>query len=436
MNSYKEIIIQRIISLKKNGAFHIVVGSFLTKFVSFFGSIFIVRFLSKADYGILGYYENFMGYFIVLVGHGLDTATLRYIVLEEDMPGKKGCYLHALKNGSLWNAALLAVSLLVVFFYPHKAAFQGQFLTGALLMLCIPAVFLQRVSLFSLRGLYENRLYALIAFAAAAIQIVSRVVGAAAGGLHTTAGARLIAETVCGLACVAFMRKGRFSSVRSRELEKGTRHDMDVYSFQIMLTNGLWAIFMLNDVFLLGQFTGNEELVADYKIAYVIPANLSILVSAVGIFVAPYFTRYDKEKNYAWIRSKLRLVLAVTTAVMGIVVLLCFIFAKPLILLLFGEQYLSAVPIMRMLLIASLFNNGVRSTIANILSAVGEQKRNLIVAGVGMAIQVTLDCLLIPRYGGMGVAFSSMFVYIFMSAALCVVVWNRYYSKKTIDAQS
>ena len=429
-NSYKEILANRIRSLKQNGAFHIVAGSFLTKFVSFFGSIFIVRFLSKADYGILSYYENFMGYFIVLVGHGLDTATLRYIVLADDMSEKKGCYLHALKNGSLWNIALLCVSLLVICFYPHKEAFRGQFLTGAVLMMSIPAVFLMRVSLFSLRGLYENRIYAIIAFAAAAFQIVARVIGAAVGGLHMTVEARLIAEILCGAACVAYVLKRRFSSVRAQEMDVGTKHDMDVYSFQIMLTNGLWAIFMLNDIFLLGQFTGNEEILADYKIAYVIPANLSILVSAVGIFVAPYFTRYDKEKNYTWIRGKLRVVLMVTMAVMGVVVLLCFAFARPLVRILFGAQYLSAVPIMRMLLVASFFNNGVRSTIANILSAVGEQKKNLMVAGAGMALQVSLDCLLIPRYGGMGVAFSSMFVYIFMSAALGVIVWNRYYSRR------
>jgi len=161
----------------------------------------------------------------------------------------------------------------------------------------------------------------------------------------------------------------------------------------------------------------------------VIPANLSILVTAVGIFVAPYFTKYDKEKNYDWIREKLRLVLLITSAVMAFFALLCFVLARPLILLLFGEAYLSAVPVMRLLLIASFFNNGIRASIANVLSAVGEQKRNLFVAGGGVILQVLLDCLLIPRFGGTGVAVSSMIVYVAMSAALAGIVYKRYYRR-------
>ena len=434
INNKLELIKEKIHKLKETGAFHVVVGSFMTKFVSFFGSIFIVRLLTKSEYGVLGYYENFMGYFFILAGHGLDTANLRYMVLADGRDAQKGRYHYALGHGTRWNALLLAAALLTVLFYPHKDAFQGQFSTGAMLMLCIPFIFLQNASLCTLRGTYQNKAYAFIAFGIAFIQIAFRVLGAALGGLHLSVGARLIAEAGCGIACVFFLSRKYFSSVPAKSMDKQTEKELNTYSVQLMLTNGLWTIFMLNDVFLLGQLTGNESVIADYKIAYVIPANLSILVAAVGIFVGPYFTRYDKEKNYDWIREKLKLVLLITSSVVAFVALLCFVFAKPLVSFIFGKQYLTAVPVMRMLLIASFFNNGIRSTIANVLSAIGEQKKNLYVAGVGIAIQVLLDFLLIPRYGGIGVAVSSMSVYLVMSAVLFAVVWKRYYSKKNAEA--
>ena len=69
--------------LLSKGALHIVAGTFLTKFVSFFASVFLVRCLSKSDYGILGYYENFTGYFFLAVGLGLHIGLLRYLVLAE-----------------------------------------------------------------------------------------------------------------------------------------------------------------------------------------------------------------------------------------------------------------------------------------------------------------------------------------------------------------
>lgn len=427
MEKVLTIVKQQIVRLKDNGAFHVVAGSFLTKFVSLFGSIFIVRLLTKTEYGILGYYENLMGYFFVLAGHGLSTAVLRYMVLADDIPAKKGCFQYTIRAGTVWNVCLLAVSLLFILFYPHKEAFRGQFPVGAMLMLCIPFIFLQNSALCTLRGLYRNKIYAYLAFGVAVIQISSRVAGAAIGGLGTTVKARFLAEALCGAACAVFVWKKFFSGSLVTPIDTKTRKEYDTYSYQVMLTNGLWTIFMLNDVFLLGQITGNETVVADYKTAYVIPANLSILVAAVGIFVAPYFTKYDKEKNYTWIRSRLKLVLCVTAGVMAAVCLLCFVFARPLVTLLFGSKYLTAVPIMRILLVASFFNNGIRSSIANILSAVGEQKRNLIVAGIGMALQISLDCFLIPRFGGYGVAVSSAFVYLTMSIILLFIVRKRLY---------
>lgn len=430
MGKYRELIKEKIEKLKESGAFHIIVGSFLTKFVSFFGSIFIVRFLTKSEYGILGYYENFMGYFLILAGYGLDTATLRYIVLADDAAGKKACYLNAFRKGTAWNAVLLVFSALFLFFYPHKEAFAHQFPVALCLVGCIPFIFLQNVSLCTMRGLYENRLYAYIAFGIAFLQIAARVLGAAAGGLRLTVTTRFLAEMLCGAGCVIFVLKRLFPFRSSETMEKKSAHEMNVYAVQIMLTNGLWTIFMLNDIFLLGQFTGDEVILADYKIAYVIPANLSILVAAVGVFVAPYFTKYDKEKNYAWIREKLKLVLLITSSIMAAVVMVCFVLAKPLITLIFGSEYVTAVPVMRLLLIASFFNNGVRATIANVLSSIGEQKTNLIVAGFGMAIQIVLDCLLIPTFGGTGVAISSTIAYLFMSLALGSVIWKRYYANR------
>ena len=77
MGKYKAILSQKIETLKETGAFHVIVGSFMTKFASFFGSIFIVRLLTKSEYGILSYYENFMGYFFIFaVDCGHHTAIL------------------------------------------------------------------------------------------------------------------------------------------------------------------------------------------------------------------------------------------------------------------------------------------------------------------------------------------------------------------------
>ena len=425
----KALIKDKISRLAETGAIHVVVGSFMTKFVSFFGSIFVVRLLTKQDYGILGYYENFIGYFSVFAGFGLNSGIQRYLVLANDMPEKESCYRYAIKKGSIINLCLVALACMVCYLFPHKEAFAPYKYLIIPLAFCVPFVFTEESVFSSLRALFDYKKYAFLSFGVATALITARVTGALINGTRGLLWTRLLMEITCALVCVFILFRFFFRGVRPKPLEKSFYQDLNTYSFQVMLTNGLWTIFMLNDIFLLGQLQGNESVLADYKVAYVIPANLSILTAAIATFVAPYFTKYENEKNYAWVRDKFKLVLTITGGLVGVFVVICFFLAKPLILLLYGEQYLSCITVMRILLIASFFNNGVRASIANILSSMGAQKANLVVAGIGILIQITLDILLIPTKGGIGVAISSAVVYFVMSSLLLYYFVKHYIRK-------
>ena len=433
MKNIIQKLIQYVRKLIQKGAFHIVVGNFLTKFVSFFGSVFLVRSLSKTDYGILSYYENFNTYFVLFAGMGLSKGVQRFLVLQPTMQEKYGCYRYALKNGTFWNVIVVLLCASFCLLYPHPEAFQGYPTVIVVLTLCVPFIFFKDTALSSLRALFDHKSYASLAFITSVLMIGLRVLGAYLGGLNGTTTGRLVSEFASGVICLTLVKKKFFTNVKPKRLPAKPKRDLKIYSAQMMLIDGLWAVFMLNDLFLLGQFGGSEAVVADYKIAYVIPANLSILVSAVGVFVAPYFTQRESQNDYEWVRKKLTLVLKVASAVMGAAVIMCFILAKPLILLLYGNEYLTAIPTMRVLLVASFFNNAIRYNIANVLSAMGEQKSNLYVAAIGIVLQITFDIYAIPRFGAIGLACSSMLVYIIMSVFLLVVFFKRY-GRKTEGA--
>ena len=424
MNTAKKLIEYIYINLFSKGAFHIVIGSFFTKFVAFFGSIFLVRILTKADYGILSYYENLISYFLILAGGGLASGLQRYIILADTFEEKKTCYNNALHIGTIWNIVLIAVALLFFLIYPHPDAFKGYFGVAATLTACIPFIYIVNANLSTLRAMFRYKSYAVLAFMTSSLLIIMRIIGALIAGLSGTVLFRVFCEIGCAIFCYFYVYYNFFWKIQSKPLSKTFLKKRNVYSVQIMLTDGLWAIFMLNDIFLLGQLVGDQMIVADYKVAYVIPANLSILTSAIGVFIAPYFTKKEKEGDWGWIRKKFKLVLLVNIGIMALFSLLCFFLAKPLILLLYGEKYISSVPIMRILLVASFFNNGIRATIANILSAMGIQKINLFVAGGGMALQIVLNLMLIPPCGSFGVACSSAIVYLCMGITLAAVFFK------------
>ena len=162
-----------------------------------------------------------------------------------------------------------------------------------------------------------------------------------------------------------------------------------------MITNGFWALFMLNDTFLLGMLLNDPSVLADYKVASVLPGNISIFATAIGVFVAPYFTKNEKDKK--WVTRNFKKIYLLSAFIVAGVVIIIMILAKPLISIMFGESYLNTVGLMKILLLSAFFNSGLRYTTANILAAMGEIKYNMIISGVGIIVQIILDILFIPN---------------------------------------
>ena len=81
LDKIRALVREKWTSLRDQGALHIFIGSFITKFVAFFASIFIVHLFSKPDYGVLGYVENIFGYVYLLAGLLLACGTIPGAVL-------------------------------------------------------------------------------------------------------------------------------------------------------------------------------------------------------------------------------------------------------------------------------------------------------------------------------------------------------------------
>ena len=184
---------------------------------------------------------------------------------------------------------------------------------------------------------------------------------------------------------------------------------------------------MLNDTFLLARYSG-PEVIADYKVAYVIPGAVNLVSTSIGIFVAPYFVK--NEKNNKWIRNNFKKVYFLNAVFVGGLCLGIGILANFVVWILYGDQYLSVVPVMHILLIAAFFNCGLRYTTANILAAMGKVKYNMFCSAFGIVAQLSVNIYMISRFGAMGVALTSCIVYFCMAAYLLFVFLNKYYREK------
>ena len=200
------------------------------------------------------------------------------------------------------------------------------------------------------------------------------------------------------------------------------------YSLQYMVTNGMWTLFMLIDVFMLGKLSDNPTMIADYKVAYAWPANISIICTAIGVFIAPYFIK--NENNSIWIRKNYVRTFLLSFAFVGLAGLVMIILAKPLIFIYGGSEYYNIIPVMRVLTIGSVINNGLRYTTANIFAAMGKIKFNMIVSIIGIVMQIALNMYMIPKYGMYGPAFSGIINYSLMAIILfiCFAKLNKLFT--------
>ena len=421
----KSLIREKWISLRDQGAAHIFIGSFITKFVAFFASILIVQLFSKAEYGLLGYMENIFGYIYLLAGLGLTNAILRYVIINEGAR-KYDVYHFIIKRSTIYNIVIVAVATAFFYWvYPHKEDFLQAKNLLPLLILSLPVHSLSDSGPMMLRAMFDNKRYAVVSCLIGICALACKYGFARIWGLK---GALLSNVTVYGLFAAYLLisiHNLYFKGRQAQALPAPQRREISIYSLQYMVTNGLWTIFMLNDIFLLGRLTQNAELVADYKVAYALPGNISLFSASIGIFVAPLFVKHENDTG--WIRKNYKLVLLASAVIIGGVAAVLFIWAGPIVSLLYGKKYLTVVPVMRVLLVASLINNVFRYTNANLLSAMGRVKVNLYVSLLGVLTQLAINYWMIPRYGAMGVAYTSVMVYTLMAIVVSMTFYIYYF---------
>lgn len=413
-----------ILQIFNSGGFHIILGNFLNKFVVFFGSICIVRLLSKSDYGVLSYIENLYNFAYICAGLGISNAIIRYVVLEDDIEGKKSVFDFMIKISICFNVMLVLVCFIINHIYPHNNNFPNACFLIYIMLLMLPVQYLNDNCLTLQRAMFDNKKFAYFNFFYATIVIIGKFVGALSGSLLTLIIIGILIQVLYFILIYVSNQKKYFSNINCKTINRKQKKEIIVYSLQYMITNGIWSLFMLMDIFLLGKLVNDPIIIADYKIAYAWPANISIVCSAIGMFIAPHFIK--NENNLIWVRTNfIKAFLGNFLCVLTVAIIM-YVAAKPLIFIYGGEDYYNVISLMRLILIGSVINNGCRYMIANCLAAMGKIKANMLVSFFGIIAQSLINILLIPKYGIYAPAYTSIIVYAGMAIVLFIIFNKRY----------
>lgn len=420
----KEIISQNIFKLWKTGFFSVFISSILSKVLTFFGGIILVRIMSKSEYGLYTYVLNSYGMLFILSDFGYCQAMMQYrSEFFYNQEKNNDYFTKAYRYGMLMSSISVAILWLSPQFYPYNQQEAGR-LTQSLCLLPYITTTNSFVS-SNLRVQMQNKKYAAVNVMQTFVHygmIVPmsyfwNVKGAVLANYGIAIGT-LLCSVAFSKGCLGFNWK---SDILTRKEKK----DLFLFAAASQLNSSVGALFNLIDIFIISLFVVNAEGISSYKVASTVPQALLFVPNSFAVYAVPFFARHVNDKK--WVERNLKRLLWSAGMINAILTFTCCASAPVLIPLIYGEQYRDSVPCAMILLIAFFFSGSFQIPAANVIYTQHKVGINVAITITTNIINCFLDIVLIGKYGFIGAALATLFVSIIsgMSAMSYITFWIK-----------
>ncbi|SNB51144.1 oligosaccharide flippase family protein [Thermoflexus hugenholtzii] len=360
-----------------------------SRFLGFFQTLLLAHWLGPADFGRFSALQSWLRF-----GHESGESGLSMLIIRDLSRGDAPRVRTYVILRGLWIAGLWGLAGLAAWGAVAPPAIQQELpaLTPLLfLMLIIP---LQGARLAAVGRLDR----------AAAVVFLTRTVGLTGMTLAARWGwtalwlgfAGAMALDSLGL-WMAARRVGPplWPAAGRRWMPEALKEGLQMLAFGI-----LGSLYARADSLLLLSLRGSVE-AGFYSLAYRFYEAGLLLSNALAVALLPRLAREETPAHRARRLLGAYLALPLSMAI-GMALL-----AEPLIRLPFGPRYLPAVPMLRWLGLSWIpaFLSGLGSTVW--ISA-GRSGRLLVVFALGAAVNLSLNLILIPRWGGVGAAIAML----------------------------
>lgn len=161
-------------------------------------------------------------------------------------------------------------------------------------------------------------------------------------------------------------------------------------------------------------FLADEKSVAYFKVAMQAITLLALGLTAINTVIGPQITRYYRKGDIAATQELLTKSVRLTTMMSFPFALLLVFFGDWIVLFLFGDAYLSSVPIIIILCVGQMVNVFMGS-VGLVLQMTGHEKKALNTLIITLVITTLLLLILVPLYNSIGAA---------IAVSVSMVIWN------------
>ena len=409
---------KKIVGLIKGGFFHIFIGNTLIKMIAFISSILIVRLVDKTDYAYLTYADNLYNYVISFAGLGMTSAVLKFCAAAKTKEEDKAYFIFATKYGTLFEALLSVIVVLYVTWgtIPFPEAKQ---ITYILVLYPVLNNVINTI-LGYLRAHGENEVYSRTAVIQTFCVFAGSVGLVLLVGINGIAFARYIAITIAIASTIKILKK-HLDGVEKIILTREKIRTFMIMSISLMISNLFSLIMPINEMTLINEMIRDEVITSNYKIATLIPSQLSFVTQSIVVYYFTIIARMDDKKEI-WKTSKK--VGLVSAGVILVIASIGAILSPWIIQLVYGSRYNDASGLSTVFWIVYAMNAGIRMVPMNFLPAIGVAKFNAVMAGISCVAHFAITYIAISNLGIWGAGIATGIIY--LGSGICYWTYYRY----------
>ncbi|MFY7706723.1 MAG: oligosaccharide flippase family protein [Flavobacteriales bacterium] len=383
-------------SFRARAGHWVLIANVSAKTLGFLSVLIVTRVCSETEFGSYTYAMNLISALVPLMGFGAFQAFLRFSADVGGQLHKKELYKYSFEKA-------IFITLLLIVFLQLSANWWCVSIPESvtsfriLSFLLLTTLWMEYVKSYA-RSIHMNIVSARMDLIYALSLLLFSILFTVLFGVQGYALAVVISPIV---AIVPYWRLVNLKHIQKRLTNVESR---SFWSYGLFTSLGaiLNQFFYAADIILIGYFASNASIdVAIYRVSIIIPMASLVLPSAIASadFMQNALRKNDKValKNYILNYWKV-------FGLLSLIVLFTISLLAPMVLGLFGGEYVKGVEVMRIYLIGSLGAHLLRVPFGNLLSAVGKASWNTYINAFVLVLTILLCGMLLPLYGIKGAA--------------------------------
>lgn len=402
----------RVTNLTKNkevkNASWIIGGRIVQMILSLFVGVLTARYLGPSNYGTVNYGTTYVAFFTALCTLGLNSILVKDFV---DYPKEQGEAIGSSLVMRLVSSIVSSIMMIAISFVVDN----GETLTIVVVALCSlgPIFHVFEVFNYWFQSQYKSKVTSIASLCAYIVTSFYKIILLICGkDVRWFAFATSIDYIVVAIFLfIAYKHndgpKLKFSLKKSKSLIR--------ISYNYILSSMMVVLYGQTDKFMLKQMI-NETEVGYYSTAMAICSMWTFILQAIIDSICPSILKLKNIDEASYNRKNKQLY-AIVFNISCLVSIFFIFFGKWIVMILYGDDYLSAVPILKIVTWYTAFSYLGVARNAWIICE-GKQKYLKYMYGCAAILNIVLNFMMIPLLGAIGAALASVITQVCTSIIL------------------